>query len=91
MTLDDLVDEIGRQDIVHPSGYPATRDGIRLGIAAAEDELTETRDAWREDRCKCELPLCGHATWKNVRAEAMQTAAVLMRLVRSIDAAELKP
>jgi hypothetical protein len=83
--LTELVAEIRRQDERHPDGYPATRDGIRLGIAAAEDEVNEALDAWRTDRCKCPTPLCGHATWEKTRGEALQAAAVLMRLVWSID------
>lgn len=77
--------EMIRQDEIHPDGYPATRDGVRLGIAAAEDELAETREAWIEDRCKCCVPRCEHASWEHVRSEAIQAAAVLMRMVRSIN------
>lgn len=76
----DLLAEIRRQDEIHPSGYPRTRDGIRLGIAAAEDELFETKEAWRLGKAS--------GWWDNVRMEALQTAAVLIRLVRSIDAQE---
>ena len=73
----DLLAEIRRQDEIHPSGYPRTRDGIRLGIAAAEDELFETKEAWRLGKAS--------GWWDNVRLEALQTAAVLVRLVRSLD------
>jgi hypothetical protein len=81
---DDLVAEIGRQDAIHPNGYPATRDGIRLGIAAAEDEVREALDAWRAARCKCSTPRCAHHDWSQVRAEAIQAAAVLLRMARGI-------
>jgi hypothetical protein len=82
--LVDLQAEVHRQDSVHPSGYPATRDGVRLGIATVEDEWREARDAWRAERCKCPTPLCGHATWQATEVELLQTAAVALRTIRSI-------
>jgi hypothetical protein len=81
----DITVEVARQDRVHPSGYPATRDGVRLGIATGVDELDEALDAWRIDRCRCETPLCGHAYWQVTRAEMLQAAAVIVRTIRSID------
>lgn len=80
----DVSDEMVRQDSIHPSGYPATRDGIRLAIAAGEDELDEALQAWREGRCKCPLPMCGHHKWGSVRTELIQAAAVLLRAAREI-------
>lgn len=82
--LDELDDEIGRQDRIHPAGYQATRDGIRLGIAAAEDELREALGSWRAGRCKCPTPRCNHHDWSDCRGELLQTAAVIMRIVREI-------
>jgi hypothetical protein len=82
--LDAVADEIERQDGRDRGGYPATRDDIRLGIAAAEDELAETLTAWRDARCKCPTPGCDHADWSEVRIEASQAAAVLLRLAREI-------
>jgi hypothetical protein len=79
-----LAVEVSRQDAIHPDGYPPTRDGIRLALAAAADELAETLDAWRAARCKCPAPRCGHHDWAEVRVEAVQTAAVLMRMVREL-------
>jgi hypothetical protein len=86
--LTRLAAEIARQDRLHPAGYPAHRDGVRLGIAHAEDELEEVKLAHRADRCKCSIPNCGHAHWLETEAEILQTAAVLLRLARSIRAAE---
>jgi hypothetical protein len=83
-----LTTEIARQDRLHPAGYPAHRDGVRLGIAHAEDELEEVKLAHRDDRCKCPIPNCGHARWLETETEVLQTAAVLLRLARSIRAAE---
>jgi hypothetical protein len=80
--------EIVRQDRLHPVGYPANRDGVRLGIAAAEDELEEVKSAHRADRCKCPIPNCGHAHWLETEVEVLQTVAVLLRLARSIRTAE---
>jgi hypothetical protein len=85
--LADLAGEMVRQDGFHPSGYPATRDGVFLGITTAVHELDrEAIDAWRSERCPCPTPLCGHATWTETRAELLQAAAVIMRTVRSITA-----
>ncbi len=88
--LVELQAEIERQNTTHPSGYPATRDGIRLGLACAQDELEETLAAWRADRCKCPAPRCDHAEWEHTFEEAIQTAAVLMRLAASISPASDK-
>lgn len=86
--IERLVIEIERQDQLHPSGYPATRDGVRLGIVAAEDELQEALGAWRRGRCKCPTPMCGHHDWAEVAEELIQTAAVIMRTVNAIEAAK---
>lgn len=86
----DLTAEIARQDRFHPAGYPATRDGVFMGLKTAVHELDhEAIDAWSGDRCRCETPVCGHADWSNTRAETLQAIAVLARTVRSIDAAEV--
>jgi hypothetical protein len=83
--LFDMVEaEMERQDRLHPAGYPASRDGVRLGIAAAQDELAETLLAHLADRCRCPVPDCGHARWLDTRTEAIQTVAVLLRMARSI-------
>lgn len=84
--LADLAAEVARQDRFHPSGYPATRDGVFLGIQTAIYELErEALPAWHGDRCKCDVPQCGHADWQATRGEALQAAAVIMRTIRSID------
>lgn len=83
--LADIRYEVERQDALHPAGYPVTRDGIRLGLAAAEDEVREARDEWDLHKCRCQEPLCDHADWSTVRYEAMQAVAVLVRMVRSIN------
>jgi hypothetical protein len=74
--LDLLAAEIDRQDEIHPAGYPATRDGIRFGLATVEDELKETLDAWRAERRT--------EGWTDTEEELTQTAAVSMRLLRSL-------
>lgn len=76
--------EIDRQDKIHPDGYPATRDGIRLALAAAEDELIEAREAWRTGRCKCSTPRCDHHDWSHACKEMIQAAAVLIRSAREV-------
>lgn len=76
----DLMTEFVRQTTEHTDGYPATRDGLRLALAAAEDELIEARDAHRDERM-----IKG---WWRTREELIQLAAVAMRAVCSIDNAE---
>lgn len=71
-----LLQEIERQDEVHPHGYPATRDGMRLGLAALEDEVKEAFDEWREHR---RVP-----DWGCLDVELLQVAAVAMRMFRSL-------
>jgi hypothetical protein len=78
--LNELGDEIERQDLIHPAGYPATRDGVRFGIATVEDETKEALDAWRAER-----KVDG---WPETRGELLQVAAVTMRIIRSIDEAD---
>ncbi len=90
--LADLAAEVERQDQFHPSGYPATRDGVFLGIKTAVHELdVEAVGAWRAERCRCATPLCGHAEWRETRAEMLQAAAVIVRTIRSIDASPVRP
>jgi hypothetical protein len=73
----DLTAEIARQDHIHPAGYPATRDGLRFGIATIEDETREAWEEWRANR-KCD-------GWGDLRGELLQVAAVTMRIIRSLD------
>jgi len=76
---------IEHQDAVHPDGYPATRDGIFLGITTAIHELErEAIEAWRRGRCKCPTPRCDHHDWRPVADELLDAAAVIMRCWRSI-------
>jgi hypothetical protein len=83
-TLDAIVMEVERQDQIHPDGYPATRDGIRLAIVTGQDELNEALLAWRAGRCKCPTPRCDHHDWEATAEELTQAAAVILRAVRSI-------
>jgi hypothetical protein len=83
--VDALVRAIERQDAIHPDGYPATRDGIFLGITTAVHELErEAVEAWRRGRCKCPTPRCDHHDWVAVAEELLDAAAVIMRCWRSI-------
>ena len=49
---------------------------VRLAIACMEDEVREVRQAWQEWHQRPD--------WFNVRTEAVQLAAVALRLVRDI-------
>ncbi len=83
----DLLAEVERQDRAHPAGFPASRDGLRLGLAAAGDELAEARDEWRAERCRCGTPDCSHPRWERTYGELVQTGAVILRMLRSIEQA----
>lgn len=84
MDTTDLVREIDRQDAKHGPTFNAgsALGRIRLGIACLEDEVRETLDAWRDDRGR---PVTDGG-WIHTREEALQVAALAMRLVRQIDA-----
>jgi hypothetical protein len=75
-----LADELDRQDQHHRDGFPATRDGLRLALAAIEDETMEAKDAHRAER-----RIDG---WSETRAELIQIAVVAIRALRSIDEVE---
>lgn len=81
--LHEIETEIGVQDHRHPAGYPATRDGVLLGLAAMEDEWTEAYAAWREERSE--------PHWASVYEELKQVAAVAARLMRSIKEIPMPP
>lgn len=78
--VDEIFTELERQDRIHPAGYPCTRDGIRLGLAAAEDEIKEALDEWHIEKKRPAAQFIG------TRNEALQAAVVLLRVVRSIPA-----
>lgn len=75
--------EVLRQDEIHAPGFPADRDGVRLGLAAMQDELTETLEAWSRDKRR------GQDGWdfpSDMENELVQTIAVGLRLLRSLHA-----
>ncbi len=76
LVLNAILDEIQRQDSVNEEGYPATRHGVRLGLANAEDELREAYDNWKLYK------LSGN--YDPVAAELVQCAAVIVRTIREI-------
>lgn len=80
----ELAREVARQDAIHPDGYPATRDGLRLGIAALEDELDEVYLAWRS-AYRAARRVNGDPDWLHLRAELVQVAGVCVRMIRSLD------
>lgn len=71
--VDWLVREIENQDRQY-GRFENSTGGMRLGVACLEDEVREVRDAWREGRHSL--------SWFELRQEAIQVAAVAMRLVR---------
>lgn len=74
-----IVSEVARQDVEHPNGYPLTRDGMRLGVAALSDELTEVWTEW--NLSKRHFPT--HHT-SNLEVEIVQLIAVGIRMLRSL-------
>lgn len=76
----DLDIEIDRQEGIHRDGYGSNRNGIRLGIACAEDEIREALEAWDKEKRREYRD-----GWKNTREELLQAAGVIMRTIESID------
>lgn len=74
---DDIQIEVRRQDEVHSASFtPPTRDNVRLGIAAIEDELAETWEAWHREKRTGE--------WVNTAEECLQVVGNAIRLYRDI-------
>ena len=77
--INDLLDMHIELTDRYPEGYPYTRDGVRLGIAALEDEVAEVYEEWT--RNKRHLGNC----ITSIRAELLQVAAVAMMIIEGID------
>lgn len=71
-----IEEEVRRQDDLHPEDFPPTRGGVRLALAAVQDELDETLEAWQGERRAPE--------WIKTEEELVQTLAVGIRLLRAI-------
>ena len=76
-----IAEEVDRQDRNHPGGYPFDRNGLRLGIAALQDEVQEVYEEWRKH--KRDL---GNGA-ESIRAELLQVMGVAFQIVEEIDAA----
>jgi hypothetical protein len=76
-----LVGEVARQDARY-GPFPPTVAGLRLAVACLQDETGETQPAWRAGR---------QAGWEAPRGKVLQTAAVAIRLVRSLDQEPTRP
>jgi len=70
-----LGEEMARQDEKY-APFASDVATVRLAIACMEDEVREVRQAWQEWHQRPD--------WLNVRTEAVQLAAVALRLVRDI-------
>lgn len=70
--LDELLREVEQQDRRY-GPFKADVSGMRLAAAALEDEADEVKRAWRAER-----KVDG---WPDTATEAMQVAAVALRLV----------
>jgi hypothetical protein len=71
--VDELLREMERQDRNYGC-FSGDVPGVRLAVAALEDEIAEVRAAWRRER---KVP-----EWDDTITEALQLAAVALRLVR---------
>lgn len=69
-----LLEEIARQDAKHGPFEGTILGRSRLAIACLEDEVQETREAWRAERQA--------TTWEQTRTEMLQVAAVAIRGLR---------
>lgn len=78
----DLTDVWAECERRHPDGYPCTRNGIRLGLAAAEDEYWEAKDEWDLHKRHLDDP----SEVAPLRGELLQLAAVALMTVAGIDA-----
>lgn len=86
-----LQTECDNQDHAMGGGYTPDRDGVRMAISSIEDELHELKEAWRKERSGGPQPHgnCGptcdrsHA-WRQTKGEAVQVAAIALRLVRDL-------
>jgi len=63
-----------------PADFTYDRNGLRLGIAALEDELTELLDEWRANKKRLDAP----GVAERLRHETLDVAAVAMLIVRNI-------
>lgn len=71
--LEALVAEVRQQDRRY-GRFSADVAGVRLAAAALEDEAEEVKRAWKSERKVDD--------WTDTRTEAMQAAAVAVRLIR---------
>lgn len=76
----DLFDTYRELKERFPQGFPFDRNGVRLGIASLEDEVTEVWDEWNMH--KRALGNCR----EQIRTEVLQVAAVALMIVEGIDA-----
>jgi len=78
--LAEIAEEVSSQDQKHPSGYGTSRDQVRLGLAALEDELKETHQAWNDEK--------RDPGWEHTREELLQVIGVATRLLRELPVSE---
>jgi NTP pyrophosphatase (non-canonical NTP hydrolase) len=77
--LKALAERINQQSNKFPQGYPFDRNGLRLAIAAIEDETGELYEEWSHNKRHL-----GNAH-TNIRYELLDIAAVCMLALRNID------
>lgn len=74
--LNEVLSEVVTRDSYHAAGYPATRDGVRLGLADAQDKLSEAIEAWHVYKLT--------SNWHPARSDLVQLAAIAVRILREI-------
>lgn len=80
-----ITNRLDRQMESFPPGFPADRNGIRLGLAAIEDELNETLTEWRADKSIDETFRNTYDELLDVISAAIYTAVELSNLHRDKD------
>ena len=75
-TLNQILEEVLRNDVTHEVGFPSTRDGVRLGLARVQDEI----DMARESYLLYQLT----SNWAPARQSLVIAAAQIVRICREI-------
>lgn len=78
--LDEVVDHVGMLKARYPPGFPCTRNDLRLGIAALQDEAQELRDEWQIRKRHLDAPSARAA----LEAEAFDAIAVGMLIIQGL-------
>lgn len=79
-TLRAVEGEMARQDTVY-GAFSSDAPSVRLAVACLEDEVRECWGAWDAGKRRPD--------WYALREEALQVAAVALRLARDVEVADV--